>query len=117
MDSLAQNPYAAGAVILALVAAIVTIVKLHDKRTEKFVSTIAQMMKDHQEEAKGVRSETAAQTMIVLDAVKADAVSSEKLSHSIDELKTQGKENTRIQQESSDRLTQAFYDILNQKRP
>lgn len=103
MDGLAQNPYAAGAIILALIGAIITIIKLHDKRMEKIIS-------DHQAENKEVRTQAADQTTKVIEAVKADAVSKEQLAKSIDELKLQNKENT-------DKLTEMFYQILRQQKP
>jgi hypothetical protein len=99
MDSLASNPYGYGAVILALIGAIVSLIKINDNRIAKIIS-------DHQTENKEVRQQSAAQTMVVIEAVKSDAAAKQQLAQSIDELKAQQKENTEM-----------FYEILRQKNP
>ena len=113
MEPISQETYTAGGIALALLAAIITIIKIHDKQIEKTLVDhqleIQRILDSHKTESKELRSEAAAQTLVVIDTLKNTAVANEQLAHSIDELKQQGKENT-------DKLSAAFYAVLTQKK-
>lgn len=100
--ALSPETYTAGGIAVALIGALITVIRLHDKRIQSIINK-------HQQEMEKVRGEQVAQTNRVIDALQQDAAAKVQLSRSIDDSQRQQKDNT-------DKLTEAFYAIIRQNR-